>query len=47
MREVDDIFADIIDEQLNSVVFSMFNFAMLCVIGVSGYLWFKLNKAEV
>ena len=47
MLEVDEIFDDIVAEELNSVVFSMFNISMMCVMGVSGYLWFKLNKADM
>jgi len=46
-RDVERIFDDVIDEELKSgVVMSLVNFSMLCVIVVSGYLWFKLNKAE-
>ena len=46
-REVDDIFDDIVDEQLNQgLVFSLINMSMVCVMAISGYLWWKLNKAE-
>ena len=46
-RDVDAIFDDIVDEQLNQgIFFSLINLSMICVMGVSGYLWFKLNKAE-
>ena len=46
-REVDDIFDNIVDEQLNQgLVFSLINMSMVCVMIISGYLWWKLNKAE-
>ena len=46
-REVDSIFDDIVDEQLQQgLVFSLVNASMVLVMGISGYLWWKLNKAE-
>ena len=46
-REVDNIFDDIVDEQLQQgLVFSLVNSSMVLVMGISGYLWWKLNKAE-
>ena len=46
-REVDDIFDNIVDEQLNQgLVFSLINMSMVFVMVISGYLWWKLNKAE-
>lgn len=46
-REVDNIFDDIVDEQLQQgLVFSLVNASMVLVMGISGYLWWKLNKAE-
>lgn len=46
-REVDDIFDDIVDEQLTQgLVFSVVNGSMVLVMAISGYLWWKLNKAE-
>lgn len=44
--EVDAIFDDIIDEQLNGVVFSMVNLSMLCVMALSVYLWLKLKRLD-
>ena len=46
-REVDAIFDDIVDEQLESgTLLSMINGAMVCVICVSAYLWLQLNKVQ-
>ena len=46
-REVDNIFDDIVDEQLKQgLVFSLINASMVLVMAISGYLWWKLNKAE-
>ena len=46
-RDVDDIFDDIVDEQLTQgLVFSVVNGSMVMVMVISGYLWWKLNKAE-
>ena len=46
-RDVEDIFDDVIAEELKGgVVLSLVNFSMVCVIAVSGYLWFKLNKVD-
>lgn len=46
-RDVEDIFDDVIDDELKTgVVFSVVNGSMLCVIIISAYLWFKLNKAD-
>ena len=45
--EVEDIFDDVIAEELKGgVVFSLVNLSMACVIAISGYLWYKLNKVD-
>jgi len=45
--DVEDIFDDVIDEELKSgVFFSTINLSMVCVMGVSAYLWFKLDKLD-
>ena len=46
-KEVDGIFDDIIDEELNSVFYSLINLSMVCVMAVSAYLWLKLSKVGV
>ena len=44
---MDNIFDDIVDEQLQQgLVFSLINASMVLVMAISGYLWWKLNKAE-
>ena len=45
-KEVDVLLDDIIDEELNSVLWSLTNLSMLAVMAASAYLWFKLNKAD-
>ena len=46
-RDVDNIFDDIVDEQLKQgLVFSLVNASMVLVMLISAYLWWKLNKAE-
>lgn len=43
---MDDIFDDIVAEEIESIFFSLFNASMVCVMCVSAYLWFKLDKLE-
>ena len=45
-REIDKILDDIVDEALNSVFFSTVNLAMVVVMAVCAFLWFKLHNAN-
>ena len=46
-RQVEDLFDDIVDEQLHGgVFFSTINILMVIVMCVSGYLWMQLSKLE-
>ena len=43
---IDEIFDGLWEDDIGGMFFSVVNLIMLCVIIVSGYLWFKLDKFE-
>ena len=45
-RPVDEIFDGLWEDDIGSMFISVVNLIMLCVMIVSGYLWYRLDKFE-